>query len=302
MKYKPIVDILVKQVLPPLIGVAVLVVSILVAGKFVKVEWRERIHPGEEEVAGRTLPEDQQDKIYVVDEVQKRYYNEAIGTLKASNRTEIASRILAPINQINVRAGEIVEEGDDLIVLDDQRLQTQLSQADASLKAAVEKVQLAKKEFERAERLRNLDAKAITDERYSELGANWRVAHANYNVAQQALAEAQVLLSYTTIKAPKAGMIVDRLAEPGDMAQMGVPLLVLYDPTSLRLEVPVMEDLAVGLKAGDMLTVHIDAVNTDVEAIVDEIVPQAEAASRSFLVKVRLPRSEGLFEEWPDGS
>ena len=37
----------------------------------------------------------------------------------------------------------------------------------------------------------------------------------------------------------------------------GEPLLILYDPTSLRLEVPVMENLAVGLKSGDELIVRL---------------------------------------------
>ena len=36
--------------------------------------------------------------------------------------------------------------------------------------------------------------------------------------------------------------------------------------------------------------------NVTLDALIDEIVPQAEAASRSFLVKVRLPRSEDMFE------
>jgi multidrug efflux pump subunit AcrA (membrane-fusion protein) len=91
-------------------------------------------------------------------------------------------------------------------------------------------------------------------------------------------------------------MIVDRLAEEGDMARPGEPLLVLYDPKSLRLEVPVMENLALKLEVGQPVRIHIDALGRDVEATVDEIVPQAEAASRSFLVKVRLPRSDDLFE------
>ena len=49
-----------------------------------------------------------------------------------------------------------------------------------------------------------------------------------------------------------------------------------------------MENFAAKFKIGDVLNVHIDALGQDVEAIVDEIVPQAEAASRSFLVKVAL--------------
>ena len=104
------------------------------------------------------------------------------------------------------------------------------------------------------------------------------------------------MLTYTTIKAPRAGRIVDRLAEPGDTARPGVPLLVLYDPSSLRLEVPVQESLAVRLKQGDKLTVGVDAINREVEAVVDEIVPQAEVASRSLLVKAAVPQIPGLVE------
>lgn len=57
-----------------------------------------------------------------------------------------------------------------------------------------------------------------------------------------------------------------------------------------------MENLALALSVGDVLEVHVDALSEDVEARVDEIVPQADAASRSFLVKVNLARSERMFE------
>ena len=46
----------------------------------------------------------------------------------------------------------------------------------------------------------------------------------------------------------KAGRIVDRTAEPGDTAQPGKPILTLYDSQSLRLDTPVLEQLAVKLQ------------------------------------------------------
>jgi len=107
------------------------------------------------------------------------------------------------------------------------------------------------------------------------------------------------MLSYATITAPKAGVVVDRLAEEGDTAQPGVPLLVLYDPDSLRLEVPVMEDLASRIQVGQKLTVRIDALppeQREVEAVVDEIVPQAQSATRSVIVKCKVPRRPGMYE------
>jgi RND family efflux transporter MFP subunit len=122
------------------------------------------------------------------------------------------------------------------------------------------------------------------------------VAQAEVRRAEQAIVEATTMQSFATILAPKSGRIVDRLAEPGDMAIPGQPLLTLYDPESLRLEVPVREDLAVGLEPGTKVMVHVDAVDRDIEGVVSQRVPQAEAASRSFLIKVELPSAERLFE------
>jgi RND family efflux transporter MFP subunit len=110
------------------------------------------------------------------------------------------------------------------------------------------------------------------------------------------VAEAKAMLSYTEIRAPKSGRIVDRLAEPGDTARPGEPLLRLYDATSLRLEAPVKEELAIRLEVGQNLDVYIDALERTVSGTVDEIVPQADAPSRSFLVKVAVPRSDDLYE------
>jgi RND family efflux transporter MFP subunit len=114
--------------------------------------------------------------------------------------------------------------------------------------------------------------------------------------AQQAVDEAKAQLSYATIVAPKSGRIVDRLAEEGDTARPGEPLLVLYDATSLRLEAPVPESLALQLEEGQGVTVFIDAMDLELEATIDERVPQADAPSRSFLVKAALPYRTDLYE------
>ena len=55
------------------------------------------------------------------------------------------------------------------------------------------------------------------------------------------------------------GRVVDRLAEPGDTAVPGRPLLRIYDPTLLRVEAPVRESLAVRLRVGDPLRVDVPA-------------------------------------------
>ena len=295
IKNLPIGKIL-STILLTAVMIGVLVVSVVVAMKIVSIDvsWNKRIEPGQQEGKSRKLPKGEPHYFDIVHPVEKEYIEEALGTLKAATRTEISARVLAPIERVMVRAGQRVNQGDELIILDRRALETQRSRAHASLVAAQASLDKAEKDFGRASKL--ILKKIISKEEYDEAEAQVEVARANLDHAKQALAEADVMLSYSVIKAPKSGIIVDRLAEEGDMAQPGVPLLILYDPTSLRLEVPVMENLAVKLKTGQKLKVKIDALDKTVFATVDEIVPQAQAASRSFLVKVALPKMPGVFE------
>lgn len=275
---------------PFVVGILVLLLVIAwLAGLFVP-----KIQPGEPIENEHVMAVAEDARVGEVHEVVKEYFEEAVGTLKAATRTQIAARIMAPIKEIRVNAGDMVEAGEVLVTLDRREVESKLSQARSALDSAQVAMKQAKADYERDSRL--FQKNAVSKQQFEHSKTALEVARAEVEQAEQAVEEAEVKLSYTEITAPQAGTIVDRLAEPGDTARPGVPLLVLYDPGSLRLEVPVMENLAVKLKKGDVLTVRLEALDREVEAVVDEIVPQAEAASRSFLVKVALPRSEGFYE------
>ncbi|NQT14596.1 MAG: efflux RND transporter periplasmic adaptor subunit [Planctomycetes bacterium] len=292
MKFKAVARIALRGVLPAVAGLVLLVlVTAWLAGAFTK-----KIPGGSTAATGGRANSPSAQETYKVQEIEKAYIEEAIGTLKAASRTEISARVLASIERIAVSSNDVVAQGDVLIELDRRAVQAQLSQAEADLEATAAVVAQAQDIYDRAVRLRTTNPGTIAEQDFNQMHSNLLAAQANENRVQQAVAEAQVRLAYTTIKAPKSGTIVDRWAEEGDVAQPGEPLLSLYDRTSLRLEVPVMENLAVKIHKRDTLVVHIDALDRDIEGIVDEKVPQAEAATRSFLVKVKLPPSDELYE------
>ncbi|MCA9021881.1 MAG: biotin/lipoyl-binding protein, partial [Planctomycetaceae bacterium] len=108
-----------------IVGFAALVVSIAwLSGMFepkVASDWQER---GVRRHTTETTSE--------VHEVTKPYVEEAVGTLKASSRTIVASKVLATIEKINVKAGDQVTKGQTLIELDAKEYQARLSQAKQS--------------------------------------------------------------------------------------------------------------------------------------------------------------------------
>ncbi len=275
------------KMLPVVLGLAGLALVIAwISGIFI-----EKIQPGETRPAVRMLADEPTDEVH---EVVKDYIEEAVGTLKAASRSEISTKIMATIEQIHVSAGDFVNEGDLLVTLNTQELNARLNQAKEALSAAEAATSEAESDFQRTSRL--LDAKAVSQREFDESQRRLKVAEANERQAQQAANEAEVLLSYSTIYATKSGRIVDRTAEPGDTAQPGKPILALYDSQSLRLETPVLEQLAVKLKVGQKLNVKIDSIGQQFTATIDEIVPQADAVSRSFLVKASLPPNDNLYQ------
>jgi RND family efflux transporter MFP subunit len=288
----------IKQTFLRFLGVALKIVPVIIglAGLALVIAWisgifEEKIAPGEATRIRQKLAEQPTD---VVHEIEKDYLEESVGTLKAASRSVISSKILATILEIHVAAGDFVKEGDTLVTLNTRELDARLKQAGESLTAAQANTREAESDFERSRLL--LSQNAIAQREYDESNRKLEVARANQRRAEQAVSEATVLLSYSTIVAPKAGRIVDRTAEPGDTAQPGAPILTLYDSQSLRLETPVLEHLAVKLVVGQKLNVHVDSIDQDFSATIDEIVPQADAASRSFLVKASLPRNDQLYE------
>ncbi|MBX3417126.1 MAG: efflux RND transporter periplasmic adaptor subunit [Pirellulaceae bacterium] len=229
-----------------------------------------------------------------IHEVIKPVIEEAVGTLRAASRTVISSRLMATVAEISVVAGQEVQQNDVLIRLDAAEYDRRLEQARQSLAAAQSTLEFSETEFQRAQRL--LPQNAISQAEFDALSNRLLVAQAEQLRAKQMVAEAEVMLSYREIAAPKAGRIVDRFAELGDLVQPGSPLISMYDASSLRLETPITEQLATRLRVGQTLTAHIDAVKRDVTATIREIVPQADAASRSFLVKAAIEPAPDLYE------
>ena len=216
----------------------------------------------------------------------------AAGTIESARHTTVSSEILARIEEVRPRAGTQVQAGEVLVVLDARDLEARVREAEEALRGASARRDLARAELGRVEGLfaQQVASQQDLDRRRSEA----HVAESEAQAAEQHLADARVARDHSAIRSPVAGRVVDRLAEPGDTAAPGVPLLRIYDPGVLRIEAPVRESLAVKLRPGQRLRVEVDAVGRRFEGTIDEIVPYAEPGARTLLVKVRLPAEPDL--------
>ncbi len=234
-------------------------------------------------------------QLVAVEAVREPVFERAAGTVQAKDETIISARITATIGNVHVRAGDRVQIGQRLVDLDARELGARVAQQREVVTAAAARLAKARQDNERIKGIFTTTPDAVSRSDVDAALAALRAAQAEYAGAKQTVDEANTRLSYTAIDAPINGTVIERFADPGDTAVPGAPLLKLYNPSLLRLEAYVRETLATRIAIDARLRVHIDALDTYLDGVVEEIVPSADPGSRAFLVKVTLPQNDSLY-------
>jgi RND family efflux transporter MFP subunit len=189
---------------------------------------------------------------------------EAVGTVRPRLSAVVSPKVMAAIQQIPVKPGDVVRAGDPLARLDDRDLRAEFDRAKA--------------DFDRFESL--LEKQVVTRAEFDAVQSRYRVAAA--------------ALSYATIAAPFDGIVAQKLCDVGDLASPGKPLFVVDQPTDYRLEAEVPERFASVVGLGKSVHVVVEATGEKCVGAVGEIVPASDPASRSFLIKIDLQCRQGL--------
>lgn len=114
--------------------------------------------------------------------------------------------------------------------------------------------------------------------------------NAKIEQARAEISGTKVFESYSKIASPVSGVIVKKFAESGAIASPGMPLMTIEDNSLYRLEAAVEESRSKLVRIGNRVQVKIDAIGaSEFYGTVAEILPSADAASRSYTVKIDLP-------------
>jgi RND family efflux transporter MFP subunit len=231
----------------------------------------------------------------------------AIGTVRAAQSSQLAAQVMGVVTAINVREGDAVKQGQVLALIDASQAQAVLDRAQASLSAAQHDLVAAQTERNLSEttlkRYTSLfERKSVSPQEYDEVKARFAGAEARAEAAQSstaqaraAVAQAQSALGFTRLRAPFDGVVTERRIDPGAMAAPGTPLLTIETTSKFRAEVLVDESNLRYVREGQVIQVRLDAYpHQPINARVVQIVPAADAQSRTFLVKLELPKLSTL--------
>ena len=203
---------------------------------------------------------------------------EVVGTVRSRLRALVEAKVAGRIEAVHAVPGQPVRAGDTLATLDAREWSARRDQA----QAAGEQVD---RDLERVERLVR-DGAATPSERDT--------ARSRQRIAAAAELEAETMLGYSRVVAPFDGVVTRKLTEVGDLAIPGRPLFEVEDPASLRFEADVPEALLDHIAMGARLPVRIGDSPETLEGVVSEMAPVADPTTRTYAIRLDLPRGTGL--------
>jgi len=257
---------------------------------------------------GREKPVDVIVKAVDVGAVQETVANTRAGTIEACRRAGISPSTGGQISTLPVQEGDIVEQGQLLMALWNQDIQAQHELAKSEVKAASAnanqacvRAEVAKREAERLEKLRekNLSSEEAVDKADGEaraLRAACDAALANAEVSQAKLSVIQAELERTRLTAPFNGIVAEVNGEVGEFvtpSPVGIPTppaVDLMDISCLYVSAPIDEVDAPRIRVAMKANITLDALSGEVfDGTVRRIAPyvlEVEKQARTVDVEV----------------
>lgn len=200
------------------------------------------------------------------------------GTLLPNESVDLTAEIARKVVTVAVEDGQEVAAGQVLFELDTRDILAQMGRLRAQSR-------YAKASFGRYDSLSESGAVSQDARDSSKL----RVEE-----AQAGLRELEVVLEKSRVVAPFSGTFGLRPISVGAWVAPGTPLGRLVDIATLKLDFRLPERHAADVAVGTEVTFRVDGRSDDFRAIVTAIDPAIERASRSVVVRARVPEPRGL--------
>lgn len=215
---------------------------------------------------------------------------EASGQVEASQSVNISTRVMGYITQMKVKAGDRVSAGQLLFTVNSNDITAKRAQTDALIAQAEAAQRAAQKDLDRYTALYKQQSASAKE--LDQVTLQFQSAKANADAAKQMRNEVSAQLAYTSVTAPFSGIITQKLADAGSMANPGMPVLTLEQSGNLQVSASIPENQIASVKLGDEVTMSIESANKTITGKVIQVNPSSQFTGGQYIVKISVPAAE----------
>lgn len=214
------------------------------------------------------------------------------GPLRASNSAFVKARVAGELQGLVLREGDRVSAGQVVARIDATESQARVRQAQQQAEAARAQVDIARRSFDNNRSL--VDQGFISKTALDTSAASLAAAEASFRAAQAGADLANKSLEDTVLRAPMAGVVAQRLAQPGERLAVDTRILEIVDLSRLELEASLSPADSLLVRAGQEAVLSIEGASQTLGAKVLRVNPSAVAGSRAVLAYLAVQSNPGL--------
>lgn len=199
------------------------------------------------------------------------------GTVEAENTVQVGFSVPGTLSSVLVNEGQVVHAGQLLASIEPTEYDNALLIASSGLEQAEDMYTRLNGLYEKG----SLPAKD-----YIDIKSKLAQARANKNMAAKRVKD-------TKLYAPMSGIITAKFVEKGAMAAPGAPSFSIINISKVYARVSVPESEIGKITKGQTANVSISTINQQFTGKIAIINPMADAATKSYSVKIQLANSEG---------
>lgn len=214
------------------------------------------------------------------------------GSVTALQTAAIKAKTAGEIQGLNKREGDSVRAGEVVARIDSTEAQARVRQAERQAASAQSQAAIARRTLENNQALVRqgfISATALETSTATLAGAE-----ATHQAALAALDIAKKALADTTLRSPLTGQISARLVQNGERVGVDTRVFDVVDLSAFEMEAAITPADAVAVKVGQAATLRVEGLVDAVKATVSRINPSVQAGSRSVLVYLRVPPTNGM--------
>ena len=211
-------------------------------------------------------------------------------------RIELSPRFMGQVRWIGVKKGDVVTNGQVVVLLDDAEYQAQKQELEGRLDAARVQVRRAELELKRVVQL--ADARIETQRALDLARLDVESAQAEVKSLGGLLSRVLTLIDWTIIRSPIHGVVLEKLVDPNELVTPqsfggtrgpSTALMSVGDPKDLQVEIDLNEADLSKVSLGQKCRVTPEAyLDKGYEGVVAEIAPEASRQKGTLQIKVQI--------------
>jgi membrane fusion protein (multidrug efflux system) len=207
------------------------------------------------------------------------------GSMAPVVQATVKSKVGGEVEQVTVREGEDIKEGDVIARIDTRNLQAQYDRELAAVEKATADRDLATLNRDKNRAL--LEQRYISRNTYESTESAYAGSLASLKLAEAQARLAKINLDDAVIRAPFSGTLAERLVEPGEKVSPDTPVVSLVDLRQMLLEAAVPAQEIPSVRIGQIARFKVGGFgDREFEGTVQRINPITANGSRAITIYI----------------